>query len=32
MTDFVKPIPVLVITEPEPGLLGAARCLQRLAA
>ena len=30
MTEFVKPIPLLVITEPEPGLLGAARCLQRM--
>jgi glucokinase len=30
MTEFVKPIPLLVITEPQPGLLGAARCLQRM--
>jgi len=28
MADFVKPIPIMVVTESEPGLIGAAQCLQ----
>jgi len=29
MSDFVRAIPLMIIVEPQPGLLGAARCLQR---
>jgi len=31
MSEWIGQIPIMVILEPEPGLLGAARCLQRLA-